>query len=235
MKESIINSIQKELQSVANPDRVSCLQKFFKTGPGEYAEGDIFIGVYVPDIRKIAKKYLDISLDDLLFLLSSKIHEERLLAIILLVNKYKIASDTDKKNIYDFYIKHRRYVNNWDLVDLSAGYIVGEFLKDKDRGVLFDFARSPVLWDRRIAIVATQAFIKQDDLQSTFEISKVLLNDPHDLIHKAVGWMLREAGKKNFDELVDFLDTHIGNMPRTMLRYALEKFPSRLRKEFMNR
>lgn len=207
---------------------------FFKTGAGHYAEGDKFIGVTVPNLRKIAKNFMFLTLDDLQVLLASKINEERLLALLILIKQYQNESDQAKERLYQFYIKNLKYVNNWNLVDASAHLIIGAHLWDKDRSLLFQLATSEILWERRISIVATWYFIRKNDLACTFKIASLLKCDTHDLIHKAVGWMLREAGKRDQTQLVTFLEQYMCEMPRTMLRYAIEKFPEDIRKSYLN-
>jgi 3-methyladenine DNA glycosylase AlkD len=206
---------------------------FFKTGRGDYAEGDEFIGVTVPNLRKIAKKFMVLPLHDLQLLLQSKINEERLLALIILTHQYKNGDDQGQERLYQFYMQNLKYVNNWNLVDASAHLIIGAHLWDKDRSSLLNLATSEILWERRISIVSTWYFIRQNDLAWTFKIASLLQGDTHDLIHKAVGWMLREAGKRDQIQLVKFLDQHAYGMPRTMLRYAMEKFPDTLRKSYL--
>jgi 3-methyladenine DNA glycosylase AlkD len=206
---------------------------FFKTGAGSYAEHDQFIGVPVPARRAIAKKYPDLSLCELEQLLKSPINEERFLALILLTNQYQKADYIGKEQIYQFYMNNLKQVNNWNLVDASAHLIIGNHLFDKNRTILIQLAQSNNMWKRRIAIVATWYFIRKNDLTSTFQIAQLLLNDTHDLIHKATGWMLREAGKKDQQKLIDFLDLYSPHMPRTMLRYAIEKFPEEQRKSYL--
>lgn len=208
---------------------------FFKTGAGHYAEHDIFIGVTVPTVRKIAQQFAQLPLHELQALLESKINEERLLALIILTQQYKRADSHNRETIYQFYLKNLEHVNNWNLVDTSAHLIIGAHLLNKDRSSLIEVAQSPTLWERRIAIVSTWYFIRNNDLEWTFTISQLLLNDTHDLIHKAVGWMLRETGKKDEAALVKFLDAHSQIMPRTMLRYAIEKFPEEQRQEYLKR
>lgn len=208
---------------------------FFKTESGQYAEGDKFMGVTVPALRKIAKVFFDASLEEIQKLLQSKINEERLLALIILVRQYEKASIVEKEKIYQFYLSHLGYVNNWNLVDASAHLILGVHLSDKNRDFLFILAKSEIVWERRIAMVATWYFIRQHDLEYTFKIAKILLKDKHDLIHKAVGWMLREAGKKNEKQLRGFLEQYAEKMPRTMLRYAIEKFSIEQRKNYLAR
>lgn len=206
---------------------------FFKTGAGHYAQGDEFIGVTVPNLRKIAKSFMNLTLSDLESLLQSKINEERLLALIILVEQYKNADDQNKEIFYQFYLKNLKHVNNWNLVDASAHLIIGAHLWDKDRSSLFELARSEIFWERRIAIVSTWYFIRKNDLDWTFKIALLLQKDTQDLIHKAVGWMLREAGKRDQEALVQFLDQYAITMPRTMLRYAIEKFTQDQRKNYL--
>lgn len=197
---------------------------FFKTGKGQYGEGDKFIGVTVPNLRKIAKFFDDLTLNELQKLLESKFNEQRLLALIILSNQYKKASKQEKIALYDFYLSNLQHVNNWNLVDASAHLIIGAHLVDKNRKTLLKLSRSKSLWERRIAIVSTWYFIRQNDLEWTFKLANLLKKDEHDLIHKAVGWMLREAGKRSEEQLIGFLEQHAVDMPRTMLRYAIEKF-----------
>ncbi|QQR48942.1 DNA alkylation repair protein [bacterium] len=212
---------------------MSSASGFFKTGAGHYAEHDIFIGVTVPCLRKIAQQFADLSLDDLQELITSKINEERLLALLILIAQYKKATSEHKEEIYQFYLKNLNHVNNWNLVDASAHWIMGAHLWERDRSILLVLAQSECLWRRRIAIVATWYFIRKNDLTWTFDIARVLLDDKHDLIHKAVGWMLREAGKSDGQALMDFVDCNVLKMPRTMLRYSIEKFPEQQRKKIL--
>jgi len=225
-----------DLKNLSNKEKAKVLQRFFKTGKGEYGDGDIFLGVVVPEQRKVAKKYYnEIDFDILDKLLSSKIHEERLVAVLILVEKFE-KSNKERKKIFDFYLKHAELgnINNWDLVDLSAPKIVGDFLLDKkDKKVLYDLARSENLWEKRISIVSCFAFIKENDFSDTLKISKILLKDKHDLINKAVGWMLREVGKINEKVLKYFLKENYDDLSRTTLRYAIERFPEDLRKKFL--
>ena len=225
--------LRSELNRLANPKQATILQRFFKTGKGEYGEGDIFLGIKVPVQRQVAKKYPDLSLRDLQLLLSSKIHEHRLVAIFILVRQYENGNSAAKKKIFDLYLKNTRNINNWDLVDLSAPNIVGHYLLDKPRKILYKMAKSKLLWERRIAMLATFAFIRQNDFQDIYKLAKLLLNDKHDLMHKAVGWMLREAGKRNQMLLEKFLNKHSKNMPRTMLRYAIERFSQKKRRSYL--
>ena len=228
-----MNRMDTELQSIANPEKAVVLQRFFKTGKGDYGEGDVFLGITVPETRGVAKKFLQLGFSEIEQHLYSKIHEERLAALLILVEKYKKSSEKEKQKIYGFFIKHRKQVNNWDLVDLTADKIVGQYLLGKNKSILFRLAKSKNIWDKRIAIVSTFAFIKENKFEETFKISEMLLNDRQDLIHKAVGWMLREAGKRNIEAERKFLKKHYKKMPRTMLRYAIEKFPEKERQEFM--
>lgn len=206
---------------------------FFKTNEGEYGEHDKFIGVTVPTLRKIAKSYYNLDAEDLSQLIASEFNEERFLALAILIMQYRKAHD--KEFFYNFYLNNIKYVNNWNLVDASAHRVVGAYLWDKEKDYLFTLTKSEILWERRIAMVATWYFIKNNQLDTTFEIAKLLLNDKHDLMHKAVGWMLREAGKKDEKQLIDFLDRYISQMPRTAVRYAIEKFPEEVRKNILQK
>jgi 3-methyladenine DNA glycosylase AlkD len=276
----MLKQLQREIKKLANPQKEKLLQRFFKTGKGEYAEGDIFLGIMVPQSRKLAKKYADLNIKQLTELIRSKIHEERLIALFILINKYKT---TNHKNIcFHFYIKNMKYINNWDLVDLSAPNIVGEHLLNskslapqprfadvvrqssvkpslvsaslsKSRqqtgtqptfnssesgllrpiDILESLAKSENIWERRIAVLATFQFIKNNKFAESLEIAKILLQDKHDLIHKAVGWMLREIGKRDQAVEIEFLNKYYEKMPRTMLRYAIEKFPEELRQDYL--
>lgn len=226
--------IRKRLRELADQEKAKILRGFFKTGPGEYGEGDAFLGITVPVLRRIAKECRGTVLCDALELLKSDIHEERLLALFLLISAYSKGEQAEKKKIFSSYLKHTRYVNNWDLVDLSAPKIVGVHLADKPRQPLYRLARSRQLWERRIAIVATFHFIRQNDIEDALALSTILVNDGHDLIQKAVGWMLREIGKRDLRAEEQFLLQHYKGMPRTMLRYAIERFPKSLRKRYLN-
>jgi len=217
--------VENALKSIADKDIAEHSSRFFKTGKGEYGEGDVFLGIRVPEQRNIAKKYQGIPLDDVNYLLESEFHEIRLTTLFILVHKYRKANNLDKEKIYRFYMDHLDAVNNWDLVDSSAKYIAGHYLFEKDKTVLYKLAKSDNLWERRVSVIATHYFIDQGYLQDTFHIAELLLHDSEDLIHKAVGWMLREAGKKDKPSLLSFLKKHHSEMPRTMLRYAIEKFP----------
>lgn len=223
-----------DLRLAANKKLVKNLRWFFKTGPGDYGEGDKFFGVYVPRQRQIAKKYPGLPLGEIKKLLFSPWHEARLTGLLILVNKYKnAASPAEQKKIFNFYLRQAPRVNNWDLVDLSAPHIVGGRLLNQPKGILYKLANSPNLWKKRIAIVSTLAFIKNNDVTHTFKIAKLLINDKHDLIHKAAGWMLREAGKKNEAALKTFLKENGARLPRAMLRYAIEKFSPAERQCFL--
>jgi 3-methyladenine DNA glycosylase AlkD len=231
-----ISSIQSRLRKLSDPKQAKLLQGFFKTGPGEYGEGDIFLGIKVPQTRAVAKEfYKSISLKDLSGLIRSKYHEERLLALIILVLQYPKAPLKDKERIYKFYLANTRYINNWDLVDLSALYIVGAFLADKDRSELYRLAKSALLWDRRIAILATFHFIRNNDFADSLALAEIFIPEKEDLMHKASGWMLREIGKRDIRKLEAFLDKHATKMPRTMLRYAIEKFPDDKRQHYLHK
>jgi 3-methyladenine DNA glycosylase AlkD len=232
--------IELELQKYSNKSRAEHSQRFFRTGKGEYGEGDVFIGVTVPNQRKVAKKYIDITFSELSKLLHSKTHEHRLTAIFILVYQYNKAKLADRQKIYKFYLQNTKYINNWDIIDSSAGYIVGEYLfelndKSKTLDILTNLAKSSSIWERRIAIMSTFAFIMHGDHRPTFAIADILLHDEHDLIQKAVGWMLREVGKRVSQELeVEFLKSRYKTMPRTMLRYAIERFEETKRKKYLH-
>ncbi len=228
---SNLKKIKIKLKGSSNLENQNTI--FFKTGLGDYAEHDKFIGVCVPTLRKIAKEYADLSFKDIQVLIKSKINEERLLALIILGKQYAKAAPDMQVNIFDFYMQNVKHVNNWNLVDSSAHIIIGAHLLNRNKDLLLDLVKSKIIWERRIAIVATLCFIRNNELNWAFKLSKLLINDTHDLIHKAVGWMLREAGKRDVNQLINFLDQHAGNMPRTMLRYAIEKFPEQQRKSYL--
>jgi len=231
MKKTLIKT-KEALRTYADPARANKLQRFFKTGKGEYAEGDRFIGVAVPAIRKVVRQFGDLPLGGAKKLLKSKIHEERLLALLILAHQFKNTDEPLRKKIFDLYLSHLSYVNNWDLVDASCRYIIGAYLVDKNRELLYRLAVSGRLWDRRAAIISTHFFIRNGDSRDTLKISTLLLKDKEDLIHKAVGWMLREVGKRNEGTLEDFLQEHSSVMPRTMLRYATERLSEKKRQRF---
>lgn len=249
---TLLQQLRNDLQKINNKDKAMFLQRFFKTGKGQYAEGDVFIGLTVPQSRTIAKKFSDLPLDQIKELLRSPIHEERLIALLILIKQFQKGSEEQKKEIYDLYLSHTKDINNWDLVDLSAGYIVGNYLFEKNHPelvsgsnkkmlnqvqhdeVLIKLAKSSNLWEKRIAIIATFAFIMKGEYAITFTIAKILLHDNHDLIHKAVGWMLREVGKRCSQEAEEeFLRKHYKIMPRTMLRYAIERFSETKRLQYL--
>jgi 3-methyladenine DNA glycosylase AlkD len=221
-----VADIRRRLHALGNAHDAEFLQRFFKTGPGEYAHGDVFIGVRVPATRRLAAECGELPVAQLTGLLHSKVHEERLLALFLLVRAFKRGDDPAREAIYTAYLANTGHINNWDLVDCSAEHIVGPWLADKSRAPLRRLADSESIWERRIAVLATFAYIKQGDATETLRLARRLLKDRHDLIHKAVGWMLREVGKRiGRDELLAFLDAHAATMPRTMLRYAIEHLP----------
>jgi len=228
-----LKQLKSELNKLANKKQALILQRFFKTGQGQYGEGDIFLGIKVPIQRIVSKKYIGLNLKDLAELLNSKIHEYRLIALMILLGQYKKADESIKKKIVEFYLKNTKNINNWDLVDLSCHYIIGDYLLEKDRKILYKLARSKNLWEKRIAIISTFTFIRNKEFNDTIKISESLLNDNHDLIHKAVGWMLREAGKRDRAVLENFLNQHYKTMPRTMLRYAIEKLNDKKRKFYL--
>jgi 3-methyladenine DNA glycosylase AlkD len=228
-----LTEIKKDIKKNANPQKAVLLQRFFKTGPGDYGEGDIFLGIMVPVQRSIAKKYKELSLKEIKELLHSKFHEERLIALFILVEQFKKGDEQKKEDIFTFYHLHRKRINNWDLVDLTADRISGSYLLDKDKTILYKLAESKNIWDRRIAVMSTFHFIKNNVFDDSLYLSKKLLNDKHDLIHKAVGWMLREIGKRDINTEEGFLEKHYKKMPRTMLRYAIEKFPEKKRLAYL--
>ncbi len=231
----MLGKIEEDLAQLEDPEKAKNSRWFFKTGKGQYGEGDIFLGIPVPEQRKVAKKYADLPLDDLQELLNSKIHEHRFTALVILISRYQRAKETSKEEIFRFYLKNTENVNNWDLVDLSAPRIVGEYLTNRERSILYKLAKSDNLWERRISILSTFAFISNDDFRDALNISELLLYDEHDLIHKAVGWALREIGKKDQSVEERFLAKHYLHMPRTMLRYAIEKFDEKKRKKYLNK
>lgn len=233
-----LDSLRAELKNLSNKKKAKVLQGFFKTRNGEYGMGSIFLGVAVPMQRKIIKKYFNLSLKEIQELLNSKIHEERLSALLILVNNYN-KNPAKRKEIFDFYLDNASHVNNWDLVDLSSHHIVGHFLHHSGeeypacKSLLANLAKSENLWERRISIISTFHFIKNNQFNDALSISKLLLKDKHDLIHKAVGWMLREIGKRDLKAEENFLKLHYKEMPRTMLRYAIERFPEKKRRAYL--
>lgn len=230
-----LTQLKLEIEKIATKDRAIISQKYFKTGPGEYGHGDIFIGLTVPQTRELAKKYKNLDLNEIKNLLTSKIHEHRLLALFILVDKFKKSEEKIKQELCDFYLNHSKYINNWDLVDQSAHLILGEHLINKEKYILEKLSKSDNLWERRISIIATLQFIRKNQFEETFKIAEILLKDKHDLIHKAVGWMLREIGKKDKNKLKDFLDKHHKIMPRTMLRYSIEHFSKEEKENYMSK
>lgn len=228
-----LNNYIAELKKAGDSDKAKILSGFFKTGKGQYGEGDKFLGIYVPIQRAIAKKYLDLDFTDLKTLLKSKIHEHRAGALFILCAWFQKADEKTREKIFKFYLQNTAGINNWDLVDLSAPTIIGGWLIDRDKEILYKMARSKNLWEKRISIVSALAFIRAKKLSDTVKISEILLNDSHDLIHKAVGWMLREAGKRDEATLRQFLAKHAAKMPRTTLRYSIEKFNEKDRKHFL--
>jgi len=228
-----LNDLKKELQEISNIEKGKFLQRFFKTGKGEYGEGDKFIGITVPVLRKLSKKYKELTLPELKKLITSKIHEERLITLFILILQFEKGDNELKEKIFNFYLENLKGINNWDLVDLSAPNIIGTFLMNKDKNLLYEFAKSNDLWEKRISILSTFQFIKNNQFENTLAISDILLHDEHDLIHKGVGWMLREIGKRNLKVEEDFLKPRYKKMPRTMLRYAIEKFPEKKRQEYL--
>ncbi|MBS3155698.1 DNA alkylation repair protein [Candidatus Woesearchaeota archaeon] len=231
----MLKKIKEDLEKAANPEKVNIYQRFFKTGKGEYGEGDIFIGLTVPKQREIAKKYVSLDLNDVKDLLSNKVHEYRLTGFLILVYKFEKADEKEKKNIVEFYLKNIKSANNWDLIDCVADKILGNYLIDKDKEILYELAKTDNLWKKRIAIISTFGFIKNNQFEDTLKISEILLKEKHDLIHKAVGWMLREVGKRDIKTEEVFLKKYYKTMPRTMLRYAIEKFDSKKKAFYMNR
>jgi len=231
----MLNELINELNSLKNPEQAKVLQRFFKTGKGEYGEGDIFLGIKIPIQRNVAKKYINLPFNDLQNLLDSKVHEYRMIALIILVNKYKKSKKNKlrQREIFEFYLKNTSRINNWDLVDLSAPSIIGDFSNIEGTEILKFLAKSKNMWERRIAILSTHAFIKKRIFGETLSIADILIKDEQDLIHKAVGWMLREVGKRNKEVLDIFLKERYKQMPRTMLRYAIERFPEEKRKAYL--
>ena len=228
-------TVQTVLTNLADTRKAKILQGYFKTGKGEYGEGDMFLGITVPQQRLVAKQFKDITLSEVEKLLKSTIHEYRFTALEILICKYETAEEKEQKQIVAFYLKNRKHVNNWDLVDTSAPYILGDWLLSRDKAILYKLVSSKGLWDRRIAIITTYGFIRKGHFTDTLALAEMLLNDPHDLIHKAVGWMLREVGKKSLKVEEEFLRKHHAHMPRTSLRYAIEKFPPDKRKHYLKR
>ena len=218
---------------LADPAQATFLQGFFKTGKGQYGEGDVFYGIKVPQTRQIAKEFKQISFAELIKVLKHPVHEIRLCGLMILVEQFKKAKEEDRKKIVYFYLSNTQYINNWDLVDLSCYHILGTYLVDKPRDILYSLAESSNMWEQRIAIVGTWAFIRKNEFEDTLAISKMLLNHQQDLIHKAIGWMLREVFKRDETVVLDFIETHYSQIPRTALRYAIEKLPEEKRKDIL--
>jgi len=229
----IVQEIRTRLRKLGNKHRAAISQRFFKTGPGQYGEGDRFLGITVPELRKLAAEYQGITPTEAVQLLRSPIHEERLLALLILVRSFSKGDERFKEKIYHLYLGNTQYINNWDLVDASAAHIVGAFLMEKNKKPLYALAQSSDLWERRIAIMATFRFIKGGEFAETLKIARMLLSDTEDLIHKAGGWMLREVGKRHRATEEQFLKAHYKKMPRTMLRYAIERFPEHRRQRYL--
>ena len=231
----LTKTITNKLQALSDAEKREIFPKFFKAGKGEYGEGDRFLGVTVPNIRAIAKLHKDISIEEIRDLIQSEWHEVRLCALIIMVEKSKKKDEALRKKLFNLYLSQTKRINNWDLVDLSCRFIIGEYLLDKSRDILYHLAQSPLLWDNRIAIVSTYAFIRKGQLEDTYALSDLMMHHPHDLMHKAIGWMLREAGKRDSERLYDYVMSHRADMPRTMLRYAIEKFSPKERAILMKR
>jgi DNA alkylation repair enzyme len=233
--QQITKTITSELQALSNAEKREIFPKFFKAGKGEYGEGDRFLGITVPNIRAIAKQYKNISLNEIRELMQSEWHEVRLCALLIMVEKSKKKDEALRQQLFDLYLSQTDRINNWDLVDLSCRFIIGEYLLDKSRDILYQLTQSPLLWDNRIAIVSTYAFIRKGQLEDTYALSDLMMHHPHDLMHKAIGWMLREAGKRDANRLYNYVMSHRADMPRTMLRYAIEKFSPAERSILMKR
>jgi 3-methyladenine DNA glycosylase AlkD len=230
-----LDQLRKELKRIADSQRAKFLQGYFKTGKGEYGEGDVFLGITVPLSRKIAIKFKNLSFLEISKLLQSKFHEERLIALLILVENFKRGNEEIQEKIYEFYLKNTKGINNWDLVDLSSHEIVGNYLLNKDKSVLLKLTKSKDIWERRIAVISTFEFIRNNKFDESLALAEILLDDKHDLMHKAVGWMLREIGKRDLKTEIEFLNKHYKKMPRTMLRYAIEKFPEKQREIYLKK
>jgi 3-methyladenine DNA glycosylase AlkD len=229
-----VEEIQKRLRGLADTAIAEHSQRFFKTGKGEYGEGDKFLGIRVPVLRREAAKVKDLPLEGIQLLVRSAFHEERLFAVLLLVERFTKGNRNERSAVYQLYLKNKRSINNWDLVDISAPHILGAHLEDKDRRLLYELAASESVWERRMSIMATFYFIRKSEFTDALHISSLLVNDKEDLIHKAVGWMLREVGKRDMASEKRFLKKHYRRMPRTMLRYAIERFPEKERKAYLH-
>ena len=235
MSSLLMTSLIKDLNELADPIKAEKLQGFFKTGKGEYGEGDVFLGISVPEQRKIAKKYRTLDLDEVISLLNSEIHEHRLVALLIMVDQFNKSDEDKRRKIVSLYLENTNFVNNWDLVDLSAHKILGEYYWDKPKDLLYLLAESDSLWERRISVISTFAYIRRGSFDESLKMAEKLVNDDHDLIHKAVGWMLREVGKRDQAKEEEFLMKHYKTMPRTMLRYAIEKSNADKRKFYMQK
>jgi 3-methyladenine DNA glycosylase AlkD len=231
----MLSNLKKDLKKLSNPKKREIYQRFFKTSKGEYGEGDLFLGISVPQLRAISKKYQEICLADLQKLLSNKIHEYRTIALFILILKYKKTDLKEREKIVKVYLKNTKNINNWDLVDCSAHHILGNFLLNKDKSILYKLAKSKNLWERRIAIISCFEFIRNNQFKDVLKLSQILLLDDHDLIHKAVGWMLREVGKRDQSIEEEFLEKNYKKMPRTMLRYAIERFDEDKRQFYLKK
>jgi 3-methyladenine DNA glycosylase AlkD len=229
----LLNQLKQQLKSLADPDQALQLQRYFKTGPGQYGEGDRFVGIRMPQLRRLVTGYLDMALADVAALLHTPIHEQRMAALLILSYQFATANEAKQTQIYNFYLDNTRWINNWDLVDVTVIPIVGAYLLTRSRKPLYGLAKSNVLWERRMAIVATHCFIKKEQFEDTLALADLLLSDGHDLIHKAVGWMVREVGKRDVAVMEAFLLARYLQMPRTMLRYAIEKLPEPRRQAYL--
>lgn len=232
---SAIEIITNELQTLGSTEKAAHLSRFFKTGKGQYGENDRFLGVTVPETRRVAKAHAGVDMADLQQLIQSEWHEVRLCALFILTIQFNKGDEPTRTELVDFYLSNTQHINNWDLVDLAAWETIGTYLLDKPRNLLYRLAESPLLWDNRIAMVSTYAFIRQGQLDDTFALAKKMMGHKHDLMHKAIGWMLREAGKRDENRLIDFVENHRLVMPRTMLRYAIEKLSATKRKHLMRK
>jgi 3-methyladenine DNA glycosylase AlkD len=236
MAQQALKDLIEEVKSLKNPEKIKVYKRFFKTGKGEYAEGDVFLGLITAQSREVVKKYRElIDLADVQKLLDSKTHEHRSIALGILKHKFAKATAPEQESIVKLYLKNTHNINNWDLVDCSAPHILGAYLIERDRTILYKLANSDLLWERRIAMLATFAFIRNNDFEDTLKIAEILVEDTHDLIHKAVGWLLREVGKRDLKTEEKFLKRHYKTMPRIMLRYAIERFDPDLRDFYMGR
>jgi 3-methyladenine DNA glycosylase AlkD len=231
---SLLNQLNKRITLLACPERAKSSLRYFKTGKGEYGEGDVFIGITAPELRALSKEYIQLPLADCITLLTSPIHELRMLALFILALQFKKANEQEQFKIYSVYLEHTQYINNWDLVDCSAPHISGPYLVNRDKNILYTLAKSDLLWDRRIAMISCFSLIRDHQFEDALNLSEIFLSDKEDLMHKAVGWMLRELGKRNKEAEVAFLNKYAALMPRVMLRYAIEKFDHEERQYFLS-